>query len=166
MPAALPHPVPLVGRHAGLDVGSQAALQRLAVLGGQEDHLYVVVHRALDRDPTRANAELVADTLGDHDLALRSYYIGQSHTSYRRYNNADLCMNHCAQKVAPRRDRRSFAAHHRCVNDALRHRSDGFRLPDSPLFGLPGVQRLARIEGLLMGYLGARSPLHCHCDPA
>ena len=43
-----------------------------------------------------------------------------------------------------RRGRRSFAAYYRWVDDALRHRSDGYRLLDSPLLGLPGVQRLAR----------------------
>ena len=45
---------------------------------------------------------------------------------------------------APRRGRRSFAAYYRWVDDALRHRADGYRLLDSPLLGLPGVQRLAR----------------------
>ena len=45
---------------------------------------------------------------------------------------------------APRRGRRSFAAYYRWVDDALRHRADGFRLLDSALVGLPGVQRLAR----------------------
>lgn len=44
----------------------------------------------------------------------------------------------------PRRGRRSFAAYYRWVDDALRHRADGYRLLDSPLVGLPGVQRLAR----------------------
>ena len=43
----------------------------------------------------------------------------------------------------PRRGRRSFAACYRWVDDALRHRSDGDRLLDSPLVGLPGVQPLA-----------------------
>ena len=43
-----------------------------------------------------------------------------------------------------RRGRRSFAAYYRWVDDALRHRADGYRLLDSPLVGLPGVQRLAR----------------------
>ena len=41
------------------------------------------------------------------------------------------------------RGRRSFAAYYRWVDDALRHRTDGYRLLDSPLDGLPGVQRLA-----------------------
>ncbi len=45
---------------------------------------------------------------------------------------------------AARRGRRSFVANYRWVDDALRHRSDGYRLLDSPLLGLPGVQRLAR----------------------
>ena len=40
---------------------------------------------------------------------------------------------------APRRGRRSFAACYRWVNDALRHRTDGYRLLDSGLAGLPGV---------------------------
>ena len=44
----------------------------------------------------------------------------------------------------PRRGRRSFAAYYRWVDDALRDRADGYRLLDSPLIGLPGVQRLAR----------------------
>lgn len=44
----------------------------------------------------------------------------------------------------PRRGRRSFAAYYRWVDDALRHRADGYRLLDSPLVSLPGVQRLAR----------------------
>ena len=44
---------------------------------------------------------------------------------------------------AARRGRRSFAAYYRWVDDALRHRADGYRLLDSPLLGLPGVQRLA-----------------------
>ena len=43
-----------------------------------------------------------------------------------------------------RRGRRSFAAYYRWVDDALRHRADGYRLLDSPLVSLPGVQRLAR----------------------
>ena len=43
-----------------------------------------------------------------------------------------------------RRGRRSFAAYYRWVDDALRHRADGYRLLDSPLVDLPGVQRLAR----------------------
>ncbi len=45
---------------------------------------------------------------------------------------------------APRRGRRSFAAYYRWVDDALRHRADGYRLLDSALVGLPGVRRLAR----------------------
>ncbi|MCY3957957.1 MAG: hypothetical protein OXG65_06655 [Chloroflexi bacterium] len=45
---------------------------------------------------------------------------------------------------AARRGRRSFAAYYRWVDDALRHRADGYRLLDSPLVSLPGVQRLAR----------------------
>ena len=45
---------------------------------------------------------------------------------------------------AARRGRRSFAAYYRLVDDALRHRADGYRLLDSPLVRLPGVQRLAR----------------------
>ena len=45
---------------------------------------------------------------------------------------------------APRRGRRSFAAYYRWVDDALRHRADGYRLLDSALVGLPGVKRLAR----------------------
>ena len=44
----------------------------------------------------------------------------------------------------PRRGRRSYTAYNRWVDDALRHRSDGNRLLDSPWLGLPGVQRLAR----------------------
>ncbi|MCY3749069.1 MAG: hypothetical protein OXG64_07220 [Chloroflexi bacterium] len=44
---------------------------------------------------------------------------------------------------AARRGRRSFAAYYRWVDDAMRHRADGYRLLDSPLVGLPGVQRLA-----------------------
>ncbi len=44
----------------------------------------------------------------------------------------------------PRRGRRSLAAYFRWVDDVLRHRTDGYRLLDSPLVGLPGVQRLAR----------------------
>ncbi|MDE2902565.1 MAG: hypothetical protein OXP73_06005 [Chloroflexota bacterium] len=43
-----------------------------------------------------------------------------------------------------RRGRRSFATYYCWVDDALRHRADGYRLLDSPLVGLPGVQRLAR----------------------
>ena len=43
-----------------------------------------------------------------------------------------------------RRGRRSFAAYYRWVDDALRHRADGYRLLDSALVGLPGVKRLAR----------------------
>ena len=43
-----------------------------------------------------------------------------------------------------RRGRRSFAAYYRWVDDALRHRTDGYRLLDSALVGLPGVRRLAR----------------------
>ncbi len=46
--------------------------------------------------------------------------------------------------LTPRRGRRSFAAYDRWVDDALRHRADGYRLLDSPLVGLPRVQRLAR----------------------
>ena len=41
-------------------------------------------------------------------------------------------------------DRRSFAAYNRWVDDALRHRADGYRLLDSPLLGLPGVKRPVR----------------------
>lgn len=44
----------------------------------------------------------------------------------------------------PRRGRRSFAAYYQWVDDALRHRADGYRLLDSALVGLPGVKRLAR----------------------
>ncbi len=44
----------------------------------------------------------------------------------------------------PRRGRPSFAAYYRWVDDALRHRADGYRLLDSALVGLPGVKRLAR----------------------
>ena len=44
----------------------------------------------------------------------------------------------------PRRARRSFAVYDRWVDNALRHRADGYRLLDSPLLGLPGVHRLAR----------------------
>ena len=43
-----------------------------------------------------------------------------------------------------RHGRRSFAAYYRWVDDALRHRADGYRLLDSALVGLPGVRRLAR----------------------
>ena len=35
----------------------------------------------------------------------------------------------------PRCGRRSFAAYYRWVDDALRHRADGYRLLDSPLVG-------------------------------
>ena len=45
---------------------------------------------------------------------------------------------------SPRRGRRSFAAYYRWVDDALRHRTDGYRLLDSALVGFPGVRRLAR----------------------
>ena len=45
---------------------------------------------------------------------------------------------------SPRRGRRSFAVYYRWVDDALRHRADGYRLLDLPLVGLPDVQRLAR----------------------
>ena len=45
---------------------------------------------------------------------------------------------------ALRRGHRSFAVYCRWVDDALRHRADGYRLLDSALVGLPGVQRLAR----------------------
>ena len=45
---------------------------------------------------------------------------------------------------AARRGRRSFAAYYCWVDDALRHRANGYRLLDSPLVRLPGVQRLAR----------------------
>ena len=45
---------------------------------------------------------------------------------------------------ASRRGRRSFASYYRWVDDALRHRADGYRLLDSALVGLPGVHRLAR----------------------
>ena len=47
-------------------------------------------------------------------------------------------------RLAPRRGRRSFAAYYGWVDDALRHRADGYRLLDSALVGLPGVRRLAR----------------------
>ena len=43
-----------------------------------------------------------------------------------------------------RRGRRSFATYYQWVDDALRHRADGYRLLDSALVGLPGVRRLAR----------------------
>ncbi|MDD9994575.1 MAG: hypothetical protein OXS35_02335 [Dehalococcoidia bacterium] len=45
---------------------------------------------------------------------------------------------------AARRGRRSFAAYYHWVDDALRHRANGYRLLDSPLVSLPGVQWLAR----------------------
>lgn len=45
---------------------------------------------------------------------------------------------------APRRGRRSFATYYRWVDDALRHRADGYRLLESALLDLPGVRRLAR----------------------
>ena len=45
---------------------------------------------------------------------------------------------------APRRGRWSFATYYRWVDDALRYRADGFRLLNSALVGLPGVQRVAR----------------------
>lgn len=45
---------------------------------------------------------------------------------------------------AARRSRHSFAVNDRWVDDALRHRADGYRLLDSPLVGLLGVQPLAR----------------------
>ena len=44
----------------------------------------------------------------------------------------------------PGRGRRSFAAYYRWVDDALRHRADGYRLLNSALVGRPGVRRLAR----------------------
>ena len=43
-----------------------------------------------------------------------------------------------------RRGRRSFAAYYQWVDDALRHRAEGYRLLDSAVVGLPGVRRLAR----------------------
>ena len=46
----------------------------------------------------------------------------------------------------PRRGRRSFAACYRWVDDALRHRADGYCLLDSALIGLPGGKRLARLH--------------------
>ena len=45
---------------------------------------------------------------------------------------------------ALRRGRRSFAVYYHWVDDALRHRADGYRLLNSALVGLPGVQRLSR----------------------
>ena len=45
---------------------------------------------------------------------------------------------------ALRRGRRSSAEYYRWVDDALRHRADGYRLLDSALVSLPGVRRLAR----------------------
>ncbi len=47
-------------------------------------------------------------------------------------------------RCGPRHGRRSSATYYRWVDDALRHREDGYRLLDSPLAGQPGVQRLAR----------------------
>ena len=43
----------------------------------------------------------------------------------------------------PRRACRPLAAYYRCVDDALRYRANGYRLLDSALVGLPGLQRLA-----------------------
>ena len=45
---------------------------------------------------------------------------------------------------AARRGRRSFATFYRWVDDAPRHRADGYRRLFSPLVGLPDVQRIAR----------------------
>ena len=44
---------------------------------------------------------------------------------------------------APCLGRWSFVAHYRRVDDALRHRADDYRLLDSALVRLPGVERLA-----------------------
>jgi len=44
----------------------------------------------------------------------------------------------------PRRRRRSIVAYYLGVDDALRHCAEGYRLLDSPLVGLTGVQPLAR----------------------
>ena len=38
----------------------------------------------------------------------------------------------------------ALAAHYRWVDDALRHRADGYRLLDLAPVGLPGVEHLAR----------------------
>ena len=57
----------------------------------------------------------------------------------------------------PRRGRRSFAAYYRWEDDALRHRSDGYRLLDSALLGLPGVRRLARQRFRRSAFDGALS---------
>ena len=45
----------------------------------------------------------------------------------------------------PHRCRQSFSAYYRWLDDALRHRADGYRLLDYPLLGLPGVRRLSRM---------------------
>ncbi len=44
---------------------------------------------------------------------------------------------------AARRGWRLFSAYGPWIDGVLRHRADGFRLLNSPLLGLPGVQRLA-----------------------
>lgn len=54
----------------------------------------------------------------------------------------------------PRRGRRSFAACHRWIDEALCHRSDGFRLFNSPL---------SRPAGRAMSGPPALSP-QCLCD--
>lgn len=58
--------------------------------------------------------------------------------------NASPASGRTQQRRAARPGRRSFAAYYQWVDDALRHRADGYRLLDSPLVSLPGVQRLAR----------------------
>ncbi len=56
-----------------------------------------------------------------------------------------------------RRGRRSFGAYYRWVDDALRHHADGYRLLDSALIGLPGVQRLARQRFRRSAFAGVNS---------
>ena len=69
----------------------------------------------------------------------------QQEIAHARHNSsADPVPARPHTRHAPRRGRQSFAAYYRWVDDALRHRADGYRLLDSPLVGLPGVQRLAR----------------------
>ena len=66
-----------------LDVGGEGSLQRLAMLGGQEVDLDVVIDEALERDPAGSDAQGVTDALGDHHLALRSYHIRHGITFLR-----------------------------------------------------------------------------------
>ena len=75
-------------------------------------------------------------TLNPYDRFAREPQIPQAAT--RRISGRP------ADHLASRCGRRSFAAYCRWVEDALHHRADGYRLLDSPLLGLAGVQRLAR----------------------